>query len=123
MNSSIDIIIKIIGYIAAVLGLITFVPQAYKTFKSQYTKSISLLSFTLFTIANITWLIFSILVLEQKSGNDSTNIILWALTLLIPYAVTTFCCLVIIQIKLKNKVKYHESLKAVKEEATNDNAY
>ena len=45
--------IEIVGYIAAVLTTISFVPQAAKIIKTKDTKSISLGMYALFSIGNL----------------------------------------------------------------------
>ena len=49
-----------IGYIAAVLTTISFVPQAMLTIKTKDTKGISLPMYILFTIGVFGWLIYGI---------------------------------------------------------------
>ncbi|MBO7476426.1 MAG: SemiSWEET family sugar transporter [Salinivirgaceae bacterium] len=52
--------IEIVGYIAAVLTTISFVPQAAKIIKTKDTKSISLVMYALFSIGVLCWLIYGI---------------------------------------------------------------
>ena len=52
--------IEIVGYIAAVLTTISFVPQAAKIIKTKDTKSISLGMYALFSIGVLGWLIYGI---------------------------------------------------------------
>lgn len=49
-----------IGYIAAVLTTVSFVPQAMLTIKTKNTKGISLPMYILFTIGVFCWLIYGI---------------------------------------------------------------
>ncbi len=49
-----------IGYIAAVLTTISFVPQAILTIKTKDTKGISLPMYILFTLGVFCWLIYGI---------------------------------------------------------------
>ncbi|MCL4149700.1 UNVERIFIED_CONTAM: hypothetical protein GTU68_020196 [Idotea baltica] len=83
---------EIIGYIAAFLTTVSFIPQAIKTIKTKDTKSISLLMYSSFSLgvflwlvygiylnnlaiilANIVTLIFCIIILYNKIKNDYTN--------------------------------------------------
>ena len=52
--------IEIVGYAAAVLSTISFVPQAVKTIRTKDTKSISLVMYSLFTTAVLCWLIYGV---------------------------------------------------------------
>lgn len=51
----------IIGSIAAVLTTASFLPQAYKIFKTKETKAISLAMFAILNTGNIFWLIYGFL--------------------------------------------------------------
>ena len=51
---------EFLGYVAAVLSTISFVPQAVKTIRTKDTKSISLVMYSLFTVAVLCWLIYGI---------------------------------------------------------------
>lgn len=51
----------IFGYIAAAIGIVTFIPQAYQVYKTKNTKTISLLTFVLFDIGAIFWLTYGAL--------------------------------------------------------------
>ncbi|MEL6718949.1 MAG: SemiSWEET transporter [Bacteroidota bacterium] len=46
-----------IGIIAAVLTTLAFVPQAYKTIKTQETENLSLPTFTMILVGTILWCI------------------------------------------------------------------
>lgn len=52
---------ELIGFTAAILTTIAFVPQAIKTFRSRDTQSISLGMYTVFTIGIGFWLGYGIL--------------------------------------------------------------
>lgn len=52
---------EIIGYIAATLTTSAFAPQAYKIYKTNQTKDLSLLLFLLMTTGVFVWLIYGIL--------------------------------------------------------------
>lgn len=51
-------IIDIIGYFAAILTTLSFLPQAIKTIKTKDTSGISLIMYSMFTIGVLGWLIY-----------------------------------------------------------------
>lgn len=53
---------EIIGYIAATLAAIIFLPQVIHTIKTKDTKSLSLLTFILISLSNFCWLSYGILI-------------------------------------------------------------
>jgi MtN3 and saliva related transmembrane protein len=67
--------IELIGYIAASLTTISFLPQAIHTIKTRDTSGISLLMYALFTIGVGFWLTYGILI------NNKTIIIANIITL------------------------------------------
>ena len=50
-----------IGYVAAILTTISFVPQVWQIWRTQITKGISLRMYVLFTCGVSLWLIYGIL--------------------------------------------------------------
>jgi len=52
--------IKIIGYIAAILTTSAFIPQAVKTIKTKHTKDLSLTMYIALTLGILLWLIYGI---------------------------------------------------------------
>lgn len=52
---------EIIGYIAACLTTISFVPQAWKTFQTKNVSGISLGMYSIFTSGVSLWLVYGIL--------------------------------------------------------------
>ena len=50
--------IDILGYCAAFLTTVSFLPQAIKTIKTKDTSGISLLMYVMFTIGVFAWLIY-----------------------------------------------------------------
>ena len=52
--------IKIIGYIAAILTTSAFIPQAVKTIKTKHTKDLSLTMYIALTTGILLWLIYGI---------------------------------------------------------------
>lgn len=52
---------ELIGYIAAVLTTLSFLPQAVKTVKEKDTTSISLEMYSMFTLGVFLWLVYGII--------------------------------------------------------------
>ena len=52
---------QIVGYIAAALTTISFIPQVFQVWRSKHTKDISLGMYAIFTIGVAFWLIYGIL--------------------------------------------------------------
>jgi MtN3 and saliva related transmembrane protein len=50
----------ILGYLAAVLTTVSFVPQAYKTIKTKDTRGISLIMYLVFSTGVLCWFIYGI---------------------------------------------------------------
>lgn len=74
---------ELIGYLAALLTTIAFIPQAYKVFKTNQTNDLSLSLFIIFSIGVFLWLIYGIL-LESIPMTLANSITLF-LTLYILY--------------------------------------
>lgn len=55
---------KYLGFFAAFCTTIAFLPQAFKVWKSNNTKDISLSMFIIFTIGVFSWLIYGILIYD-----------------------------------------------------------
>jgi MtN3 and saliva related transmembrane protein len=53
---------ELIGFIAATLTTIAFVPQAIQTFKSKDTRSISLPMYLVFTVGIVCWLTYGLMI-------------------------------------------------------------
>ena len=58
-------IVEIIGYIAAAVGTIIFIPQAIQTIRTKETKSLSLPTFILISLNNSLWLTYGILTMNK----------------------------------------------------------
>ncbi|MDP2922227.1 MAG: SemiSWEET transporter [Candidatus Omnitrophota bacterium] len=56
--------IFIIGIIAAMLTTVSFVPQLIRIWRTKHTKDLSLLTFSLFFLGVLLWLIYGILIKE-----------------------------------------------------------
>lgn len=52
----------LIGYLAAILTTLSFVPQAYKVHKTHQTRDLSLGMFLLFSIGVASWLAYGVLI-------------------------------------------------------------
>jgi len=57
-------ITQLIGYVAAIVGAIIFLPQVIQTIKTKNTKSLSLPSFILLNVSNSLWFTYGILKLD-----------------------------------------------------------
>ncbi|MEE9398424.1 MAG: SemiSWEET transporter, partial [Methylococcales bacterium] len=53
---------EFIGYIAAVLTTISFLPQAILTIKTRDTESLSLSMYSLFTLGVLLWLVYGVFI-------------------------------------------------------------
>jgi MtN3 and saliva related transmembrane protein len=53
-------IIVIIGYVAALLTTVSFIPQAIKTIRTKNTQGISLAMYLMFSVGVFCWLIYGI---------------------------------------------------------------
>ncbi len=52
--------IEIIGSVAAVLTTLSFIPQAWQTFKTKDVSGISLPMYSMFTTGVLLWLVYSV---------------------------------------------------------------
>lgn len=55
------VLANILGYIAAGIGIVMFMPQAITCWRTKNTKGISFLSFFLLVIVSLLWLVYGIL--------------------------------------------------------------
>ncbi len=77
----------IIGYIAAVLGMVAWVPQAIQVWRTGDSRSLSLPANLLFLATVIMWLVYGVLVMD------------WPIIL--ANVVATACMIAIVAAKLK----------------------
>jgi MtN3 and saliva related transmembrane protein len=56
---------EIIGYIAATLTTVSFLPQAILTIKTKDTKSLSLSMYSLFTLGVLCWFIYGVYLADE----------------------------------------------------------
>lgn len=54
-------LIDMVGYAAAVLGIIMFVPQAVQMWRTKETKAVSLMTFLITFVATLLWLTYGFL--------------------------------------------------------------
>jgi MtN3 and saliva related transmembrane protein len=52
---------EILGFVAGALGLSAFVPQVIKVWRQRSTGDISLLTFSLLTVATVLWIVYAII--------------------------------------------------------------
>lgn len=76
---------EIIGYIAGVLTTIAFFPQVIKIYKSNQTNDLSLITFIIFFIGILSWLIYGFLI--NSKPLIITNLIQLNLILYIIYKI------------------------------------
>lgn len=77
----------IIGYIAAVLGMVAWVPQAFRVWRTGDTRSLSLAANMLFLATVILWLVYGVMIVD------------WPIIL--ANVVATLCMIAIVAAKLK----------------------
>ena len=53
--------VSIVGFSAAALGMIAFLPQVLKVLKTKHTRDISLSSFSIVAATNFLWTVYGIL--------------------------------------------------------------
>ena len=56
-----ELVTNIIGYIAAFIGAITFLPQVIKAWKTKRTKDVSFASFSLLALVSALWISYGLL--------------------------------------------------------------
>lgn len=74
--------IEAIGYLAAILGIIGFVPQVVKTVRSRKTRDISLPSMIILSIGSTLWVIYGFATMTKPIILTNTVITVCAYTLL-----------------------------------------
>ncbi|GAB6140908.1 SemiSWEET transporter [Methylosoma difficile] len=57
-----NIVPDLVGYVAAVLTTVSFLPQAIMTIKTKDTQSLSLTMYSLFTLGVLLWLFYGIFI-------------------------------------------------------------
>ena len=74
---------ELVGYSAAFLTTVAFIPQAYKVFKTNHTKDLSLSLFIIFSLGVFMWLVYGIIL--ENIPMTLANIITLLLSLYILY--------------------------------------
>ncbi len=85
----IPIQIEIIGFIAAILTTVSFVPQVYKIWKTKSAESVSLSMFLLFFIGVALWFVYGLL--------------LGSISMIVANTITGILALMIVYFKFKYK--------------------
>jgi MtN3 and saliva related transmembrane protein len=81
---------EILGYIAATLTTVSFLPQAILTLRTRDTDGLSLTMYSVFTLGVLCWLIYGICL--------ANNIIIYA------NAITLFLATLILSFKIYNTI-------------------
>jgi MtN3 and saliva related transmembrane protein len=83
--------VNTLGYVAACLTTLAFVPQVMKTVKTKSTDDISLIMFLMFNLGIVLWLIYGV-ILESKP-------------IILANTVTGIFALIILGYKIRNTIK------------------
>jgi len=81
--------INILGYIAAILTTIAFLPQVFKTWRSRSAKDVSLLMMITFSVGVFLWLLYGLAI--------------QAMPVILANATTLILALLIVILKIKYK--------------------
>lgn len=109
-NSQLFWFIMGIGFIAIFVSITSFFPQALKTIKTKKTNSVSIITFSLYTLANILWFVWGILDLVVNGKNDLI-VILKDLIVIIANIPCAIWAGIILGIKIYNMYQYGEDCK------------
>jgi MtN3 and saliva related transmembrane protein len=72
-----------LGYLAATLTTVSFVPQAWRTFRTKDVSGISLKMYTLFTLGVAVWLAYGIVLGEVPMMIANSTTLLLAIPVLV----------------------------------------
>jgi MtN3 and saliva related transmembrane protein len=61
----VELIANIVGFTAAAVGAVTFLPQVITSWRSKQTADISLSTYLLLTVAAVLWLLYGVLVVAM----------------------------------------------------------
>ncbi|MFC0228885.1 SemiSWEET transporter [Serratia aquatilis] len=75
--------ISLIGYVAACLTTLSFLPQAIKVISTRNTQGISLLMYGMFVVGVLMWLIYGVLIENLAVSLANLLTLLFALPILI----------------------------------------
>lgn len=87
--AKIPVQIEIIGFIAAILTTVSFVPQVYKIWKTKSAESVSLSMFLLFFMGVALWFVYGLL--------------LGSISMIVANTITGILALMIVYFKFKYK--------------------
>ncbi|HET8745575.1 MAG TPA: SemiSWEET transporter [Ramlibacter sp.] len=73
----------VLGYVAATLTTVSFVPQAWRTFRTKDVRGISLKMYTLFTLGVAAWLAYGIVLGEVPMMVANSATLLLAIPVLV----------------------------------------
>lgn len=74
--------VKYIGYIAALLTSMSFLPQAIKTIKTKDTESISIWMYLMFVLGVVLWLVYGLFIKDLPIIAANTVTLLFSGTIL-----------------------------------------
>jgi MtN3 and saliva related transmembrane protein len=57
-----ELVANVIGFAAAAIGAVTFLPQVFRSWRSKQTADISLSSYLFLTLGAVLWLTYGILI-------------------------------------------------------------
>jgi len=83
----VEINVDLIGYSAAALTTVSFVPQAIQTIRTRETHGISLAMYLMFTVGILLWLLY--------------GVVLWSWPIMLANALTFVLALTILVLKLR----------------------
>lgn len=98
-----------IGFIATAVSIFAFFPQALKIIKTKKTNGVSIITFSIYTLANILWFIWGILDLIINGNNSIT--ILKDLIIIVANIPCAIWAGIILGIKIHNMYQYGEDCK------------
>lgn len=82
---------EILGYIAASLTTLSFIPQAYRIYQTKDTEAISLSMFLIFNLGLVCWLIF--------------GIVISSMPIIVANSITLILAMYILSVKIKNTLQ------------------
>lgn len=78
-----DVPIVVLGYIAGLFTMISFLPQVVKTWRTKKTKDISLPTYVILTAGILLWFLYGILIKDGAIILTNSVIFISTLTILI----------------------------------------
>lgn len=72
---------NILGFLAAGIGIVMFIPQAWECYKTKNTKSISVLSFSLLAFSAVLWTTYGVLLVAYPI--ILVNVVIFVLSIFI----------------------------------------